>query len=81
MHPTKPLQPENPWISSHMNAKPYIPKLTDITKLSHFQYRATSLINYGTYTDNMFALKIFAYAFCRQLVKVVTSKAPPTTDP
>ena len=51
----------------------YIPKLLANIKLWWSQYIATSVINYGLYIGNMFALKNLTYTFCRQLVKVITS--------
>ena len=62
MHPRKLFfQPDNSLISRETDAKPYIPKLLDNIKLSQSQYIATSVINYGLYIDNMFALKNFTF--------------------
>ena len=58
------------------DVKPYILEPLDNIKLSRSQYIATSIINYGPYIDNMFAVKDFVYALCRQLSTVITSKTP-----
>ena len=53
------------------NTKPYILKHLDSIKLSRFQNKATSIINYGPFIDNMFALENFAYVCHRQPINVV----------
>ena len=72
------LQPDDPWITTESDVKPYILEPFNNIKLSRSQYIATSIINYGPYIDNMFALEYFAYALCRQLSTVITSKALPS---
>ena len=70
------LKPDYPWITTELDVKPYTLEHMDNIKLSRSQYIVTSIINYGPYIDNMFALKNFAYALHRQLATVITSKPP-----
>ena len=51
------LQSNDPWVTTESDVKPYILELLDNIKLSRSQYIATSIINYGSYIDNMFALE------------------------
>ena len=75
MHPQQTLlQPDDPWITTESDIKPYILETLDDIKLSRSQYPATSIINYGPYIDNIFALENFIYALHRQLSRVKTSK-------
>ena len=68
------LQPDDSWIATESNVKPYILKILDNIKLSRSQCFATSIINYDPYIYNMFACKKFVHTFCRQLAKVITSE-------
>ena len=47
-----------------------------LTFIHHQADIATSLINYGPYIDNMFALRIFAHTLCIQLAKIISLKLP-----
>ena len=70
------LQPDDPWMTTESDVKPYILEPLDNIKLFRSQYIATSIINYGPYIGNMFAIENFAYALCRQLSTIITSKHP-----
>ena len=59
------LQPDDPWITTESDVKPYILEPSDNIKLSRSQYIATSIIKYDPYIDNMFTLKNLAYALHR----------------
>ena len=75
------LQPDSPWVSVETDVKPYSPALLGNIKLSQSQYIATSVINYDPYIDDMFALDNFTYAFCRQLVNIITAITSHRTHP
>ena len=72
------LQPDDPWMTTKSDVKSYILELLDNITLSRSQCIATSIINYGPYIHNMFALENFAYALHRQLSTFITSKPAPS---
>ena len=55
---------DDPWITNEKDTKLYLLEHLDNIKLPRSQYIATSIINYGPYIDNMFALVDFAYNIC-----------------
>ena len=64
-----------PWLTNKKDTKPNILEHLDIN-LSRSQYIATSIINYDSYINNMFALEKFSHNFMKQLVNVINSKPP-----
>ena len=61
------FQHNNPCITTKKDNKPYNLQHFDTIKLPGSQYIATSIIKYGSYTDNMFALENIAHNFLRLL--------------
>ena len=51
------FKPNNPWLTNKKDTKSYMLLHLKNIKLSRFQYIATSIINYGTYIDDMFVLE------------------------
>ena len=49
------IKPNDLWIMNEKDTKPYILEHLDNIKLFRSQYIATSIINYGTFIDDMFA--------------------------
>ena len=54
------FQLDYPWITNKKDTKLYILEHLDSIKLSRSHYIAISVINYGLYIDNLFALEILA---------------------
>ena len=50
------FQPNNVWLTAEKGTKLYILAHLDNIILSRSQYIATSIMNYGPYIDNLFAL-------------------------
>ena len=52
-------KPDDLWISHRKDIKPYILEHLDNVKLSRSQCIATSIINYGSYKENIFTLQMY----------------------
>ena len=70
------FKPNDTWITNEKDTKPYVHAHLDNITLSWSQYIATSIIIYGPYTDNMFALESCVCNFWRQLINVIKLKPP-----
>ena len=57
------FKPDDPWITNEKDMEPYTWEHLDNVKLYRTQCILTSIINYGCYVNNMFALENFALNF------------------